>query len=136
MMNSNSSTLAQAFEQKIKILKCRRYLGRHTTLHLIFYQKVMDQSVTLRKGDFWSCSIIAYIMLCGKPPFNGSSDKEILSAIKKGFYNFNSPEWTGISDTCRELISMLLTLNPDNRPTAGEAMDHKWIREALSDSKQ
>jgi calcium-dependent protein kinase len=87
------------------------------------------------KCDVWSCGIIAYIMLCGKPPFNGSTDKEILSAIKKGFYHFNAPEWTGISETCREFISMLLTLNPDNRPTAGEAMEHKWIREALSDSK-
>ena len=31
---------------------------------------------------------------------------------------------------------MLLTYNEDNRPTAGQAMEHHWIQESLKDSKQ
>ena len=71
------------------------------------------------KCDVWSCGVIAYIMIGGKPPFNGNNDKEIMKAVKKGNYDFDAPEWQNISEICKEFISMLLTLNADNRPTAG-----------------
>jgi len=67
-------------------------------------------------------------MLSGKPPFNGASDKEIMKAVKKGNYDFNAPEWNNVSEICKEFISMLLTLNPENRPSAGQAMKHIWIK--------
>ena len=87
------------------------------------------------KCDVWSCGVIAYIMIGGKPPFNGNNDKEIMKAVKKGNYDFSAPEWESISEICQEFISMLLTLNPENRPTAGQAMEHAWIKEALNESK-
>lgn len=40
------------------------------------------------KCDIWSCGIIMYILLTGKPPFSGSSDKEVLDKVESGTLEF------------------------------------------------
>ena len=36
------------------------------------------------KCDIWSIGVLAFILLCGKPPFYGDADKEIISYVEKG----------------------------------------------------
>lgn len=61
---------------------------------------------------------MAYIILSGIPPFNGSSDNEIMAAIKKGAFNFNPPIWKTISQDAKDFISSLLTMDVKQRPSA------------------
>jgi len=68
-----------------------------------------------------------YIMLCGYPPFNGSSDKEILHNVLRGKYEFPDAEWSGISADAKDLINKLLTLKASKRISMAEALEHSWI---------
>lgn len=79
------------------------------------------------KCDVWSCGVIAYIVLSGIPPFNGFSDEEIYDRIMEGKYNFDGDEWSDISDEAVDFISSLLTYEEHDRPSASEALTHKWL---------
>ena len=39
--------------------------------------------------DLWSVGVIAYILLCGYPPFNGENSHEVYNAVLRGRYRFN-----------------------------------------------
>lgn len=58
--------------------------------------EVLNKSYN-EKADVWSCGVITYILLCGLPPFNGSSDQEIMKKIREGAFNFNSSVWQNVS---------------------------------------
>jgi len=79
--------------------------------------------------DLWSVGVVAYIMLSGRPPFNGKSNKaiEIAKAILTGRYDMKSPLWEGISDDAKDFISCLLIMDPKERWTADMAMKHHWL---------
>ena len=56
------------------------------------------------KCDIWSCGVILYILLCGKVPFNGKNDSEILQKIKGGKYDLNRHPFESVSDEAKDLI--------------------------------
>jgi len=77
--------------------------------------------------DIWSVGIITYILLCGYPPFHHDNHNMLFKMIKKGDYEFDSPYWDEVSDDAKDLIRRMLVVNPDNRETAQELLQHKWI---------
>jgi len=87
------------------------------------------------KCDIWSCGVITYITLSGIPPFNGSSDQEIMKKVKLGKFSFADPVWNNMSDQGKDFITQLLTKDQNKRPTAQEALNHPWIKQANQQSK-
>jgi len=90
--------------------------------------EVLNREYT-KSCDIWSIGVIAYMLLCGYPPFKGDSNKAILESVKAGHFDFPSPEWDTITDSAKEFICSLLTMDQNHRPTASEAMKHKWIKQ-------
>jgi len=78
--------------------------------------------------DNWSMGVVMFIMLSGKPPFGGRSNKEIIDNVLRGQYSFSSPVWQSISDEAKDLINKLLDRQADMRLTAQEAYEHPWIQ--------
>ena len=70
-----------------------------------------------------------YILLCGYPLFNGINDEEIIKKVKRGKFSTDEEEWADISADAIDLVRKLLDYNPDNRLSAKEALQHKWILE-------
>lgn len=81
--------------------------------------------------DLWSIGVITFIVLSGVPPFNGFTNEEIIAKIRKGHFKFEpQAAWSGISDAAKDFITGLLTSDPAKRPSAQDALNHKWIQEA------
>lgn len=58
-----------------------------------------------------------FIMLCGKPPFGGKTNKEIINNVLNGSYNMKSEVWNTVSNDAKDLISKLLQRSADIRLT-------------------
>ncbi|KAJ3027142.1 hypothetical protein HDV00_011391 [Rhizophlyctis rosea] len=79
--------------------------------------------------DLWSCGVILYICLCGFPPFSEElAPPNMTDQIKQGKYTYISPFWDDISPEAKELIDGLLTVDPRERLTVDQALDHEWMK--------
>ncbi|XP_062910404.1 serine/threonine-protein kinase DCLK1a isoform X2 [Mobula hypostoma] len=83
------------------------------------------------KVDIWAAGVITYILLCGFPPFRGhSNDQDVLfDQILMGHQEFPSPYWDNISDSAKELITMMLQVDIEQRYSAQQLLDHPWVND-------
>ena len=77
--------------------------------------------------DLWSMGVILFMLLSGKPPFNGAGEDEILVAVKAASVSFESPTWSCVSPLANTLILQLLSRDPRQRPSAEAALSHAWL---------
>jgi len=84
------------------------------------------------KCDVWSCGVIMYILLSARPPFGGEDDNEIMERVSTGKYDLESPPFNKLSKNSLDLIKRLLTMDPDQRISAEQALNHPWFKEFKS----
>jgi len=81
------------------------------------------------KVDVWAIGVIMYILLCGYPPFSSrtNNQEELFDQILSGLFEFNTPDWDCISYPAKELVSWSLVVDPLQRYSAKEILQHPWI---------
>jgi myosin-light-chain kinase len=77
-------------------------------------------------SDMWSLGTMTYLLLSGRSPFLGETDRDTLLSIQSGVWNFDH-YFAGISDEARDFISKLLKSNPSERLSAETALSHPWL---------
>ncbi|TIB72486.1 Pkinase-domain-containing protein, partial [Wallemia mellicola] len=78
--------------------------------------------------DMWALGCVLYTILCGFPPFYDESIQVLTEKVAKAQFTFLSPWWDAISDSSKDLISHLLTIDPRKRYTIDEFFAHPWMK--------
>ena len=84
------------------------------------------------KCDIWSLGVIMYILLSARPPFGGRDDEAIMQRVAIGKYDLESPPFDELSNSALDLIRKLLNIDPNERITAEQALNHPWFKENKS----
>lgn len=80
----------------------------------------------MKKSDVWSIGVITYVLLTGRPPFWGNSNKEILKKIIKGKVQF--PRSCKLTATAKHFVLNLVQKRIEKRYGISQALNHPFIR--------
>jgi len=98
-----------------------------------------------KRCDLWSLGVIAYILLCGYPPFSGNCEQDcgwnrgencrtcqelLFESIQEGRFSFPDQDWAEVSAEAKDLIRGLLVKEAPKRLSAGAVLNHSWIKMA------
>ncbi|KAG5180796.1 hypothetical protein JKP88DRAFT_200183 [Tribonema minus] len=81
-----------------------------------------------KEVDMWSVGVICYILLGGYPPFYDDNQTKLFLKIKRGEFEFHEQYWGSISDQAKDLIRRMLTVDPAQRITAEQALQHPYLQ--------
>lgn len=93
--------------------------------------------------DAWALGVVLFITLSGYPPFRvpdaedgddspcaeARRDAELFALVSKGAAgaDWSDPVWDEVSQSAKDLISSLLTVDVSSRLTPAEAIKHPWV---------
>ena len=79
--------------------------------------------------DMWAVGVMAYAFISGTYPFTGDTVPEIFASIKSGLYPaMTGGVWDNVPVDLTQLVATLLAVDPAERPTACEALQHPALR--------
>lgn len=100
-------------------------------------------------SDVWSLGVLLFILLSGEPPFylpttsmktgkklkdEREREAEMFRRIRHGVYHMDNAVWTEVTPEARSLVTSMLTVDPDERPTLMQVQRHPWWSAKLEGS--
>jgi len=81
----------------------------------------------LKKSDVWAIGVICFMLVTGRPPFNGPTQSEMVEQIMNYRDVLRFPDGVNISEQCKDFLHCLLRCDVGSRLSAEEALCHQWI---------
>jgi serine/threonine protein kinase len=77
-----------------------------------------------KKSDIWSLGVLLFAMVTGELPWNTQNATLMSQQIVRGMYTIPYP----ISRECRDLISSMMKVDPRDRLTIEQVLNHPWLK--------
>jgi len=115
--------------------------GHHTlmfgcvgTIHTMAPQ-VLNSEPYDSQADLWSIGVITYMLLSDTSPFYETNTKLLIQKVRAGKLTFYAKKaWEIISNEAKNFVSNLIKVDPDERLTAKQALEHEWLHQDLNPS--
>jgi calcium-dependent protein kinase len=102
-------------------------LSKFTGTILYIAPEVINKNYN-EKCDIWSCGVILYILLTGKPPYEGTNE-ELKTKILNSDFSTPIKKIEDISEKSRQLLNELLEKDYTKRKSAGEILKLPFFTE-------
>ena len=89
-------------------------------------ESLVDATYTTA-SDMYAVGVCVYTMLVGYPPVSGSSKEEVFRKTRNGDWGFNKIDWLPLTQQSKKFVWDLLSVDPSKRPSALNALQHKWF---------
>jgi serine/threonine protein kinase len=130
--------LFEKFLERRSIFEKNKFIDFHSIKGTIGYMspELILMNYSSKAADVFAAGVVVYILLCGRPPFGGENDQIVLLNTVRGNYNKTNSRYYAISEEARDLIDKMLKLNPLERITCEEILEHPWIQQVIQLQQQ
>ena len=118
------------FNRAVRFKHGQRFSERMSSSH--FQAPEMIKGKYNSKVDVWAVGITAFILLIGKPPFDGSCSDHIASEILTKEITDDVAKGYDVSADALDFLKLILTKSKTKRPKADELLKHPWVKGSMA----